>query len=51
MCFSTGKLNNMLNTFPSIDKKNLRHDCIHNIENMDLELGVSGVYLHLQFTT
>ena len=31
-----------------IDKqKALRRDCIYNIENMDLEIGVSGVYLHL----
>ena len=38
----------MLNTFPPIDKqKILRHDCIYNIENTDLELGVPGVYLHL----
>ena len=31
-----------------IDKqKTLRRECIDNIENTDLEKGVSGVYLHL----
>ena len=25
----------------------LRRDCIYNFENTDLEIGVSGVYLHL----
>ena len=34
----------------TIDKQNtLRHDCIYNIENSDLEIGVSGVYLHLLY--
>ena len=32
----------------SIDKqKALRRDCIYNIENTDLEIGVSGIYIHL----
>ena len=31
-----------------IDKqKALGRDCIYNIENMDLEIGVSGVHLNL----
>ena len=30
------------------DKQNpLRRDCIYNVEKTDLEIGVSGVYLHL----
>ena len=30
-----------------IDKqKALRDDCIYNIENTDLDIGVLGVYLH-----
>ena len=27
----------------------LRRDCIYNIENMDLEIWISGVYLHLLY--
>ena len=31
-----------------VDKqKALRHDCIYNIENVDLEIVISCVYLHL----
>ena len=31
-----------------IDKeKALRHDCIYNIENTAIEIGVLGIYLHL----
>ena len=28
-------------------QKALRRDCIYNVENTNLERGVSGVYLHL----
>ena len=28
-------------------RKALRRDCIYNIENKDLQIGVSGVYLYL----
>ena len=32
----------------TIDKqKTLRRDYIYNIENTDIEIGISGVYLHL----
>ena len=30
-------------------QKALRRDCIYNIENTDLEIGVLGIYLHLHF--
>ena len=30
-------------------QKALRRDCIYNNENTDLEIGVSGVYLHLLY--
>ena len=33
-----------------IDKqKAFRRDCIYNIENTDLEIGVLGIFLHLLF--
>ena len=33
----------------AIDKRQvLRRDCIYNLENTDLEIGVSCVYLQLQ---
>ena len=38
----------MINRNKCIDKQiALRPDCIYNIENADLEIGVSGKYLHL----
>ena len=34
----------------TIDKqKSLRRDCIYNNEITDLEIGVSGIYLHLLY--
>ena len=51
-CFKLGEKNSSVKIWEigrSIDKqKALRLDCIYNdIETTDLEIGVSGIYLHL----
>ena len=33
------------------EQKTLRRDCIYNIENTDIEIGVSGVYVQLLLYT
>ena len=36
----------------TIDKqKAVRHDCNYNIENTDLEIGVSGIYIYYNILT
>ena len=47
-CLQTNFLRaHICQTYCINEQKALRRDCIYNNENTDLELGVSGVYLHL----